>query len=146
MQDTSVQVIYSRPTVEIALVKAEKNEQIYNSRTHLILRFLARQSRKIIVGSADIGNLFLAHRTAMQYHPALLRAMIDAHWFHQSTARRSPVTRPLIIDMFGIQTARTVVAIRTRREGLYDSATMFTCERFLAGYERVQRRKKREKR
>ena len=71
----------------------------------------------------------------MNYHPALLAALIEGHRTHESMTRGGSVSRPLCVDMFGIETVWAMIAVGTMGEGCHLFAAVFAGEGVLGGDE-----------
>lgn len=91
----------------------------------------------------NVAKVIILRRLIPPYYPApltfvnndkpLLPILIYRDWLHQSSAIRRPIPRSFAVNMFGPQTHRAVIAVRSMPERLYLRVAVLTDERFLAG-------------
>ena len=71
----------------------------------------------------------------MDNHPALLTALIECDGTHECLTRGGSVSGAFLINMFGVQTVRAMIAVASVGEGFYLFAAVFAGEGFLGGDE-----------
>src|SRR3989338_9049456 len=99
------------------------------------LESILRKFCKIIIWCCFVRYVFPACFAFMDNHPALLTALIECDGTHECLTRGGSVSGAFLINMFGVQTVRAMIAVASVGEGFYLFAAVFAGEGFLGGDE-----------